>query len=86
MNEFTLINKFLKPLSLKNKSALNLSDDIYFDYKKKVAISMDTYIHGIHFISTKPNFFFKENYKIFSIRFVLQGYKTSFLFSFCINN
>ena len=60
MNEFTLINKFLKPLSLKNKSALNLSDDIYFDYKKKVAISMDTYIHGIHFISTKPNFFLRK--------------------------
>ena len=36
MNEFSIINKYLKPLSLKNPGALKLSDDIYFDIKKMV--------------------------------------------------
>ena len=60
MNEFTLINKYLKSLSLKNKNALNLSDDIFFDYKKKFAISVDTYVHGVHFVSKDPSFFLKK--------------------------
>ena len=56
MNEFKLINKYLKPLSLKNPGALNLSDDIYFDAKKGIAISVDTYVENIHFIdSSNPN-------------------------------
>ena len=40
MNEFSLINKYLKSLSVNNPSALKLSDDIYYDSKKKLAISM----------------------------------------------
>ena len=35
MNEFVLINKYLKPLALKNPGALKLADDIFFDSKKK---------------------------------------------------
>ncbi len=44
MNEFILINKYLKPLSLKNPGALKLNDDIYFDAIKGIAISVDTYV------------------------------------------
>ena len=61
MNEFKLINKYLKPLSLKNPGALNLSDDIYFDAKKGTAISVDTYVENVHFIdSSDPNNFLKR--------------------------
>ena len=61
MNEFKLINKYLKPLSLKNSGALNLSDDIYFDAKKGTAISVDTYVENVHFIdSSDPNNFLKR--------------------------
>ena len=38
MNEFLLINKYLKPLSLNNPGSLKLNDDIYFDPKKKFAL------------------------------------------------
>ena len=50
MNEFELINKYLKPLSLKNQGSLKLNDDIYFNSKEKIAISVDTYVEGVHFI------------------------------------
>jgi len=60
MNEFSLINKYLKNLSIKNPNALNLSDDIFFDYSKRLAISIDTYVHGIHFIDSNPKNFLKK--------------------------
>ena len=61
MNEFSLINKYLKPLSLNNPSALKLSDDIYFDSIKGIAISVDTYVEGVHFIdASDPNKFLKK--------------------------
>ena len=64
MNEFDLINKYLKPLSLKNPSALKLSDDIFFNKKKKIGISMDTYVEGVHFKrSTKPKYFLRKIFR-----------------------
>ena len=61
MNEFRLINKYLRPLSLRNSGALKLSDDIYFDTKKGIAISVDTYVENIHFInSSDPKNFLKR--------------------------
>ena len=52
MHEFELINNFFSKLSKYNKSALNLNDDVFFDKKKKLVVSVDTYNEGIHF----PNF------------------------------
>ncbi len=49
MHEFELIKKYFSKISNKNKSALNLNDDIFFDKKKGIAISVDTYILGYHF-------------------------------------
>ena len=61
MNEFVLINKYLKPLALKNPGALKLSDDIFFDSKKKIAISLDTYVEGVHFVDARdPDRFLKK--------------------------
>ena len=51
MNEFLIIKKYLSNLSKKNKGSFNLSDDIFFDYKKKIAISTDTYVEGTHFLN-----------------------------------
>tara|TARA_B100001027_G_scaffold187011_1_gene139645 strand:- start:37 stop:996 length:960 start_codon:yes stop_codon:yes gene_type:complete len=53
MNEFELINKYFSKISKKKKSALNLNDDIFFDKKKGLAISVDTYNLGYHFINFK---------------------------------
>ena len=60
MNEFGLINKYLKPLTKGNTNALNLKDDIFFDFSKRLAVSMDTYIHKVHFLSSSPKFFLKK--------------------------
>ena len=61
MNESFLINKYLKPLTKNNPSALNLSDDIYFDSKKKLTVSVDTYVEGVHFSdSSNPKKFLKK--------------------------
>ena len=61
MNEFSIIKKYLKSLSKNNLGAFSLSDDIYYNHKKKIAISMDTYVEGVHFInSSEPKNFIKK--------------------------
>jgi len=52
MLEFELIKNYFSKITKKNKSALNLNDDVFFDKRKGLAISIDTYNEGIHF----PNF------------------------------
>ena len=49
MHEFHLISKYFLGLSKKNKSSLNLNDDVFFDKKKNLVISVDSYVNGIHF-------------------------------------
>jgi len=53
MYEFELIKNYFSKISKKNKSALNLNDDVFFDKKKGIAISIDTYNLGYHFIDFK---------------------------------
>ncbi len=50
MHEFELIKKYFSNLSSNNKSSLDLNDDVFFDKSKKLVISIDTYIEGVHFI------------------------------------
>ncbi len=52
MHEFGLIRDYFSNLTKNNKSALNLNDDVFFDKKKELVISVDAYNQGIHF----PNF------------------------------
>lgn len=52
IKEFELINKFFKPLTNENISALNLSDDCCYlesDKNKKIVISKDILVEDIHF-------------------------------------
>ena len=53
MHEFDLINNYFFKIAKKNKSALNLNDDVFFDKKKGVVISVDTYNIGTHFYDFK---------------------------------
>ena len=53
MHEFELISKYFSKLSKTNKSSLNLNDDVFFDKKKGLVISIDTYNQGSHFIDFK---------------------------------
>ena len=61
MHEFELINNFFSKLSSNNKSSLNLNDDVFYDKTKKLVVSIDTYVQGIHFIDfKKPDLIIKK--------------------------
>ena len=49
MNEFKIINDYFKILSKKNPAAKKLNDDVFFDKKIGLVVSMDTYNSNIHF-------------------------------------
>jgi thiamine-monophosphate kinase len=51
MHEFELIKNYFLKLSKLNKSSLNLSDDVFFEKKKGLVISIDTYNQGSHFLN-----------------------------------
>ncbi len=53
MHEFDLINNYFFKIAKKNKYALNLNDDVFFDKKRGVVISVDTYNIGTHFYDFK---------------------------------
>ena len=53
MHEFDLINNYFFKIAKKNKSALNLNDDVFFDKKRGVVVSIDTYNIGTHFYDFK---------------------------------
>jgi len=53
MHEFELIKNYFLKLAKKNQGSLNLNDDVFFDKKKKLVVSVDTYIEGNHFINFK---------------------------------
>ena len=53
MHEFELINNYFLKIAKKNKFALNLNDDVFFDENRGVVISVDTYNIGTHFLNFK---------------------------------
>lgn len=53
MNEFKIISNYLQKLTKNNPSAIDLNDDVFFNKKKKLVISVDTYNQKIHFIDLK---------------------------------
>ena len=61
MHEFDLIKKYFSNLSKFNKSSLDLNDDVFFDKKKSLVISIDAYNEGVHFIDfKKPDLVIKK--------------------------
>jgi thiamine-monophosphate kinase len=53
MHEFDIIKKYFSKLSKFNKHSLDLNDDVFFDKKKSLVISIDTYNRRIHFLNFK---------------------------------
>jgi len=44
-----------------NKASLNLNDDVFFDKKKSLVVSIDTYNEGVHFLDfKKPDLVIKK--------------------------
>ena len=81
MHEFELINNFFSKLSKHNVSALNLNDDVFFDKKKKLAISIDTYNTNTHFVDFKfPDLVIKKILRSSISDLICKGVKPKFYF------
>ena len=61
MDEFELIKNYFQKLTKNNPGALKLNDDVFFDKKKKIVLSIDTYNEGVHYINfNNPNQIIKK--------------------------
>ena len=81
MHEFELIKNYFEKLSKKSPSALNLNDDIFFDKKNKLAVSVDTYIEGNHFLDFKrPELVIKKMIRSSISDLICKGVKPKYYF------
>ena len=81
MHEFKLIKNYFSKIAKKNKSALNLNDDVFFDKKRGVVISVDTYNIGTHFINFKsPDLVIKKILRSSISDLICKGVKPKFYF------
>ncbi len=81
MHEFDLINNYFLKIAKKNKSALNLNDDVFFDKKRGVVISVDTYNIGKHFLNFKfPDLVIKKILRSSISDLICKGVKPKFYF------
>ena len=81
MHEFSLIKKFFLKLSKSNVSSLNLNDDVFFDKKKGLVISTDTYNQDIHFLDfKKPDLVIKKIIRSSISDLICKGVKPKFYF------
>ena len=81
MREFELIKKYFSTISKNNKFALNLNDDVFFDKKKGLVISVDTYNQGSHFLNfKKPNLVIKKIIRSSISDLICKGVQPKFYF------
>ena len=81
MHEFELINKYFSSLSKYNKSSLDLNDDVFFDNKKGLVVSIDTYIEGSHFFDfEKPDLVIKKIIRSSISDLICKGVQPKFYF------
>ena len=81
MHEFQLIKNYFQKLSRKSPSALNLNDDVFFEKKNKLAVSVDTYTEGNHFIDfKKPDLVIKKIIRSSISDLICKGVKPKYYF------
>ena len=81
MHEFNLIKNYFSKLTKNNKSALNLNDDVFFDKKKELVISVDTYNEGVHFPDfNKPYLVIKKILRASISDLICKGVKPKYYF------
>ena len=87
MNEFAVIKKYFSNLSKNNKGSFDLSDDIFFDYKKKIGISIDSFIEGTHFLNFRnPNLVIKKALRGAISDLICKGITPKYYFMSCSGN
>ena len=81
MHEFELIRNYFQKLSKKSTSALNLNDDVFFDKKNKLVVSIDTYTEGNHFLDfNKPDLVIKKIIRSSISDIICKGVKPKYYF------
>jgi thiamine-monophosphate kinase len=81
MHEFELIKNYFQKLSKKNPSSLDLNDDVFFNKKYKLVVSIDTYIEGNHFIDfKKPDLVIKKIIRASISDLICKGVKPKYYF------
>ena len=81
MHEFELIKNYFSKIAKNNKSALNLNDDVFFDKKRGVVISVDTYNIGTHFYDFKsPDLVIKKILRSSISDLICKGVSPKFYF------
>tara|TARA_B100001540_G_C15684590_1_gene586418 strand:- start:8 stop:967 length:960 start_codon:yes stop_codon:yes gene_type:complete len=81
MHEFEIIKNYFSKLSKNNKFSLDLNDDVFFDYKKGIIISIDTYNIGNHFVDFKnPDLVLKKILRSSISDLVCKGVQPKFYF------
>ena len=80
MNEFEIINKYFSKLH-NDKSSLNLNDDVFFDKKNKLVLSVDTYVEKVHFLNfKKPELVIRKIIRSSISDIVCKGVNPKFIF------
>ena len=81
MHEFELIKNYFQKLSIKSPAALNLNDDVFFDKKNRLVVSVDTYTEGNHFIDfKKPELVIKKIIRSSISDLICKGVKPKYYF------
>jgi len=81
MDEFELIKNYFQKIAINNPGAKNLNDDVFFDNKKKLVVSVDTYNEGIHFPNFKyPNLVIKKVIRSSISDLISKGVKPEYYF------
>ena len=81
MDEFELIKKYFQKITNNNPSAKKLNDDVFFDKKSKLVVSVDTYNEGVHFPNFKyPNLVIKKVIRASISDLISKGVKPVYYF------
>jgi len=81
MGEFELIKNYFQKISNNNPSAKKLNDDVFFDKKNKLVVSIDTYNEGVHFPNFKyPNLVIKKVIRSSISDLIAKGVKPEYYF------
>ena len=81
MDEFELIKNYFQKISKNNPSSKKLNDDVFFDIKNKLVVSVDAYNEGIHFPNFKnPNLLIKKVIRSSISDLIAKGVKPVYYF------
>ena len=81
MDEFELIKNYFQKISNNNPNAKKLNDDVFFDKKNKLVVSVDTYNEGVHFPNFKyPNLVIKKIIRSSISDLIAKGVKPEYYF------